>query len=200
MPKKIEMIGLRFNRLLVESEAGVGSKGYEYLCLCDCGNRKVISGSLIRRNKVQSCGCLRSETTAAKNTTHGSVGTPEYESWQGMKSRCTNKNQSSFVNYGGRGISYCKEWESFEKFLEDMGPRPEGKTLDRIDNSLGYSKENCRWATVLEQAGNTRQVVKLTLNGVTMTMTEWAKATGIPYPTIQDRRRRCLSVEAILRK
>jgi hypothetical protein len=135
---------------------------------------------------------------AKKNTTHGLTKNPSYQSWQAMKTRCLNVNQGAYKNYGGRGIEICAEWITFEGFYSDMSDRPEGTSLERKDNNLGYNKENCIWATASEQSKNTRQVVKLTHNGLTMVMKDWARYLGIPYPTIQDRRRRGWPVERIL--
>lgn len=192
------MIGKRFTRLVVLNEDGKNGNGFLYSCQCDCGSVKTISGPLLRDGKVKSCGCLKSERMSAKNTTHGASKSSAYQSWQAMKSRCLNQNQSAFKNYGARGITICDDWLSFETFLKDMGERPKGTTLERKNNALGYSKENCVWATIAEQNKNTRQVVKLTHNGMTLIMRDWANLLGIPYPTIQDRRRRGWPVERIL--
>lgn len=196
MKNKIETIGLRFGRLLVLEESGKGNRGYNYLCQCDCGEKKVINGSVMRKGKVLSCGCLRSETTAAKNFVHGLIHTGAYKSWKAMKTRCTNPSQRAYKTYGALGFD--PSWEVFENFVRDMGERPAGMTLERIDNSKGYSKENCRWATVAEQNRNTRQNKYITHNGKTMCMRDWARETNIPYPTIQDRVRRNLTPEQIL--
>lgn len=192
------MIGKRFTRLVVLNEDGKNGNGFLYSCQCDCGSVKTISGPLLRDGKVKSCGCLKSEQMSAKNTTHGASKSSAYQSWQAMKNRCLNQNQLAFKNYGARGITICDDWLNFETFLKDMGERPKGTTLERKNNALGYSKENCVWATIAEQNKNTRQVVKLTHNGVTLIMRDWANLLGIPYPTIQDRRRRGWPVERIL--
>lgn len=192
------MIGIKYGRLVAVSEVGLGNKGMIYSFKCDCGNYKNISGAQVRSGKASSCGCLRSEMTSKKNTTHGHAGTPEYETWQGMKNRCCNKNAPVYKNYGGRGITLCDKWQTFEGFLEDMGKRPNGCTLERLDNNKGYEKSNCVWATIEQQARNTRQNKFITFNGETLCMTDWAKKTGIPYPTIQDRRRKGLSPSEIL--
>lgn len=188
MPQKIDMIGKRFGRLTATQETGKDGNGYRYLFACDCGKELETSGVLVRSGKTQSCGCLRSEMTAAKNFVHGMVYSGSYKSWQAMKTRCTNQNQEANKRY--LGLGYAPEWEVFENFVRDMGERPHGMTLDRIDNSKGYSKDNCRWATAAQQNRNTKQNVFITHNGKTMCMKDWANETGIPYPTIQDRVKR----------
>ena len=115
-----------------------------------------------------------------------------------MKTRCTNSNTPYYKNYGERGITICECWLYFENFYEDMGDRSEGKTLERIDNSKGYCKENCKWATIKEQNRNTRQVKLLTYQGETLCMREWAEKLSIPYPTLQDRIRRGWDIERAL--
>ena len=198
MAKVKNMVGQKFGRLTAIELLDKGKRGYHYLFACDCGNTKNICGSLVRTGKTLSCGCLRSETTAKKNFVHGLVHTGAYQSWLAMKTRCTNPNQSAYKRYGGRGIGFDPSWKLFENFVADMGERPVGMTLERIDNSKGYCKSNCKWATSAEQSRNTRQNVMITHNGKTMCMTDWAKETGIPYPTIQDRVKRGLVAEQIL--
>ena len=190
MANKKPIIGMKFGRLTALYETGKGSHGYMYLFQCDCGNTKELSASIVRTGKTSSCGCLRSETTSTKNFVHGLVHSRSYQSWQAMKTRCTNKNQDAYKRYGGAGLSFDPSWEFFENFVKDMGERPIGMSLDRIDNNKGYSKENCRWATIAQQNRNTKQNVFITHNGKTMCMKDWSYETGIPYPTIQDRVKR----------
>lgn len=119
-----------------------------------CGNEY---GSAVRR-PAKSCGCLRSRKASdrakMRNTTHGRTDSPTYRSWSAMMQRCYNKRHTYFQHYGGRGIAVCDDWLNFENFYEDMGERPDGTSLDRIDNSKGYSPTNCRWSTRLEQNRN----------------------------------------------
>ena len=198
MPPFKSMIGIRYNRLVAISKVGRGSGGIVYNFQCDCGNQKQLEGRLVRSGKSGSCGCLRSEYMASKNAKHGYAGTPTYETWQAMKNRCCNKNQPVYKNYGARGITICDKWQTFEGFLEDMGERPDGLTIERVDNNKGYSKDNCIWATIEQQNRNTRQNKFITHGGETLCMKDWARKTGIPYPTIQDRRRKGLSPSEIL--
>ena len=109
---------------------------------------------------------------------HGMINTPTYVSWTVMKSRCTDKNVLKYPSYGGRGIAFCTEWEFFINFYNDMGDRPEGKTLDRIDNSKGYCKENCKWSTAKEQANNRRNSSKVSGVGFDIEAIKWKARTS----------------------
>lgn len=147
--KKME--GQTFGRFLVLSVNGSDSAGFLYLCKCSCGAIKTVRGSSLRNGASRSCGCFNREVI----TSHGFSNTPTYSSWVSARSRCRYEKDSSYPRYGGKGIEICDRWyNSFENFLEDMGERPEGKTLDRIDGERGYYPENCRWATLVEQSSN----------------------------------------------
>lgn len=121
---------------------------------CDCGKESVAVISRVKSGSTRSCGCLRDEVAAENSTKHGMRRTETYGSWTAMIARCSNPKNEHFNRYGGRGITVCDRWHDFVCFYEDMGKRPKGKTLDRIDNNLGYFKENCRWATHSEQVRN----------------------------------------------
>lgn len=115
-----------------------------------------------------------------------------------MKDRCLRREHIHYKKYGGRGITVCERWMKFENFLADMGERPAGKTLDRINNDKGYCPENCRWATPKEQSRNTHKNHNLTFNGQTKTITEWAELTGLLKTTIKERLRRGWTIEEVL--
>lgn len=136
------------------------------------------------------------------NVTHGHFSngkpTPTYYSWASMKQRCLNPNQSNYEDYGARGITVCPRWLSFENFLADMGERPEGTTLDRIDFERGYSPDNCRWANDALQARNRRRNRILPFQGKALTMSEWSRHTGIGQRTIQKRLNLGWSIEQTL--
>jgi hypothetical protein len=117
----------------------------------------------------------------------GSVDYDLYTVWTTMKQRCKKKTNKSYSNYGGRGISVCQEWSSFENFKRDMYPRPKGKSLDRIDNDGPYSKENCRWATAKQQANNQRTNVRITIDERTQTLMQWVNELGVPYARVYSR-------------
>lgn len=113
--------------------------------------------------------------------------TRTYRIWHGMKDRCLNKNNARFNRYGGRGITVCERWMDYRNFLADMGERPDGMSIDRIDNTKGYSPENCRWATTKQQSRNKSNNRIITHNGVTMTLADWSEHTGVKYQIIIER-------------
>lgn len=186
---KIDLIGKRFGRLLVisESDKRTKSRGMCWVCKCDCGAIKTVASQHLIRGLVMSCGCYAKEKNREKNTTHGYYGTSTYKSWDKMIQRCTNPNCSGYEYYGGRGITVCEEWMSFDGFLKDMGERPQGTSIDRINPDKGYFKDNCRWATYKVQANNTRRNQHVTYNGETKTIAEWAKEKGLKYDVLYSR-------------
>lgn len=133
-----------------------------------------------------------------KSRKHGMSFTPTYKIWSGMTKRCTNPNYFLYARYGGRGIKVCERWKKFENFLADMGERPEGMSIERMDNDGDYSPENCRWASRVEQANNMSSNRFLEFQGVRHTCAEWARKIGIRYATLQDRLRQGWSVEDTL--
>jgi len=155
-------IGSVFSRLTVIGPPVHGNGG-RWLCRCACGTLKSVHGVNLRRGTVKSCGCLHVEQSAINATKHGHAkntilavgGSRTYHSWASMIQRCYNTKLPAYVRYGGRGITVCESWrESFQAFLDDMGDRPPGTSIDRIDNDARYCKSNCRWATVKQQLLN----------------------------------------------
>lgn len=162
--KELELEGLVFGRLLVLANVGHRSKTGTrmYPCLCECGKEKVIRVADLRNGKTRSCGCLKKDLRKKHNPGfkhgHSAKGnfSATYRSWMSMKYRCDSLHieHKDYKYY--KDVSYCKNWKNFVNFLYDMGERPEGKTLDRIDPYGNYNKKNCRWATATEQQNNRR--------------------------------------------
>lgn len=159
------VVGDRFGRLTVASEHGrTKYGGVLWLCRCDCGKERVAESHNLRRASIRSCGCLQIESAVANqrsaakaNRTHGySNRSPTYRSWEAMKYRCLRPSSSTYYKYGARGVRVCDRWMSFENFLADMGERPNGHSIDRIDPLGNYEPSNCRWATPKQQASNKR--------------------------------------------
>lgn len=186
---KADMVGQRFNRLTVIEEAGRSKdRKILWLCRCDCGAEVTVSGKRLRNGESKSCGCLKAEKVAERNHKHGYAGTRIYKIWQGMWKRCTNPSDRNFHSYGGRGVSVCDRWKSFEAFHADMSASyAEDLTLDRINSDGNYEPANCRWATQTEQQRNRTNNRHITYEGSTKTFAEWCEQLGLPYKPILQR-------------
>lgn len=183
---KIDLSGVRVGRLLVieYSDSDDGRKAWK--CLCDCGNYVEIRGANLRSGKTKSCGCFKREQMAEGiGKKHGMYGSRENKSWSTMLERCTNPNAKSYSDYGGRGITVCERWRSFDNFFADMGPRPPGTTLDRKDNAKGYEPGNCRWSTSAEQQNNRRNSRRYLFQGVQYTSLQLSEITGLGYHALR---------------
>lgn len=153
-PRK-DVIGQRFGKLTVQSGFQDGSR-YRLKCVCDCGNECSPRMDTVLAGNCISCGCMVNAFNRNGATVDGKKQTVEYSTWAGMRSRCNDPKDKAYHRYGGRGIKVCERWNDFINFLSDMGEKPEGHSIERINNDLGYSPENCKWATHIEQSRNKR--------------------------------------------
>lgn len=160
---RVRLTGRRFGRLTPVLPAGKRNGAWDWLCECDCspGTFRPVSTRSLLSGRSRSCGCMQKEQAATRavawgraNRRHGLSGTRTHISWNAMIQRCANPRQTSYEHYGGRGITVAPEWFAFDEFLADMGIRPPGRSLDRINNDGNYEPGNCRWATLSEQALN----------------------------------------------
>lgn len=181
-----DLVGQRFWHLVVLARAP-GKSPVRWLCVCDCGNLHVAAGAYMRQGKIKRCPSC----TVAAKTKHGhaknGARSKLYAVWVSMHQRCENPDAQNYENYGGRGIAVCERWHAFESFLADMGEAPPRTSLDRIDNNLGYSAENCRWADQKTQMANTRHAHLVTIRGETRPISDWAATLGIPLSTLRYR-------------
>lgn len=183
---KIDLAGRKIGRLLVIEYSKSEDGRNAWVCDCDCGNRVEVRGSNLRTGKSMSCGCLKAERMAEGiGKTHGMYGTRVNKSWSTMIERCTNPKSKSYKDYGGRGIYVCERWMSFENFYEDMGDRPTGMSLDRIDNKKGYEPGNCKWSTPKEQQNNRRNSRRYSFDGIEYTSLELSEITGVGYHALR---------------
>lgn len=162
-----------------------------WLFKCDCGNEKISRLYDVKNGKINSCGCLHKRQLAERNKSnskHGYFGTPTYDCWANIIDRCCNPNSSNYNAYGDKGITMCQKWrQSFEEFLKDMGERPEGFSIDRIDVYGNYEPNNCRWANAKTQANNRTNNRKINFNNQNLNLSEWSDITGIKPTTISKR-------------
>ena len=182
-------IGKRYGRLLVTGFSHKVGRLYYYNCLCDCGKEVVKSSTYLFHPQTfphQSCGCWHREVNIKASQTHKMSKTPTYKTWCEIKHRCYNQNCSQYKNYGARGIRMCDRWfYSYENFLEDMGERPEGMSIDRIDVNGNYEPSNCRWADSETQCNNRRNNIYIEYNGETKTLKQWCDIFEMDYLNVK---------------
>lgn len=182
----VDLSGKRFGTITVIKRGENSSSGdARWHGICDCGRPTFSCGYRLVSGKVHSCrGCACKKNA----TTHGATDTKEFYAWSAMIQRCCDPQSESYKDYGARGIKVCKRWRNFEAFIGDMGKAPSKElTLDRIDNDGDYTPENCRWATMREQANNRRNNNIFEFNGQSKTVAQWARAVGLEYHTLRRR-------------
>ncbi len=196
MGKLADMTGQIFENLTVLKFSCIKNSNAHWLCKCGiCGKETEVSRPNLKSGNTVDCGCKRSEKISEAKTTHGLSKTPTWNSWAKMHRRIVmGEDHSSIYSK----ITINTSWDDFEVFLQDMGERPIGKTLDRINNTKGYFKENCRWATQAEQNRNRSTNVMLNFNGKTMCAIDWASHLCIHRDTIRRRIKKGLPIDKIL--
>lgn len=195
-------VGDVFGRLVVlgsEERAPPDNRGYRAYRVrvrCQCGVEFSVRESSLKGGNTTSCGCARREALRKSpgNYRHGQAIAGRYSgaygSWRGLRSRCEDTNNPAYPRYGGRGIQVCDRWKRFESFFEDMGPRPQGTSIDRIDVNGNYEPDNCRWADNFTQAQNTRTTIRVDLFGEHMALAKAARALGITPSSLYEWRTR----------
>jgi hypothetical protein len=180
-----DLTGKTFGSLLVvERSTNTKHGSARWLCECHCGVRSIVQANNLKSGNTTRC----IQCQARARNTHGMSRTKIYQCWQDMWARCRNPNDTSYENYGGRGIKVCERWETFENFLADMGSTyTNGLELDRVDNDVDYKPENCRWVTHSQNNRNKRNNYLVTYEGETCTMAEWSDRLGIKRNTLEAR-------------
>jgi hypothetical protein len=193
------LIGKTFGRLTVVSVARQGRRLMAH-CRCECGAERDVRAEQLPSGKSKSCGCLSRELSAERGhqyATHGHSNTRVYTVWRGMMTRCYNDKHDTYQKYGARGIRVCDRWKTFENFLADMGEKPAGMTIERINNDGNYELGNCRWATPAEQARNRRSSRFITYKGASLTIAEWAERMGVKVHVLDNRLRRSWPLDRV---
>lgn len=192
------LAGLRFGSLVVSHRVPkeeTTDRRTVWECLCDCGGSKVACSQHLTKGHTTHCGCELPSSVLPEHPNPRK--SPEYRTWVAMRQRCTNPNNKNYNLYGERGIKVCRRWWSFKSFIADMGRRPEGHTLDRIDGNGGYNKNNCRWATPTTQNNNSSNCRFIEHKGEVLTLTKWAIKLGISTPTLHERLRKWTKERAL---
>ena len=188
--KVIPMTGRTFGRLTVVGLYDIRDNQRRYMCKCVCGNETVVYGSNLRGGTTKSCSCLTKEPYIRGRMTHGLKNNRSYNTWVAMIARCSDARNADYRDYGGRGIKVCNRWrDSVIAFVEDMGERPRGMSIDRIDNNGDYTPTNCRWGTAGEQSRNKRNTITVMYGGESKCLKDWAldKRSVVKYTTLYAR-------------
>lgn len=188
--KMIDMTGQKRGRLTVVERVDNNSQGQtQWRCICECGNECITTGVYLRNGHTKSCGCLCADMLRDLRTTHGESTSRIYRIWRDILRRCEDPRRRGYADYGGRGITICDEWKTYETFRDWSlaNGYAEDLSVDRIDNNKGYCPENCQWTNDITQANNKRNNVVIAIDDKTLTMAQWSRETGIPYSALQHR-------------
>ena len=191
MTQPVDVVGKKFGRYLVIAKSNKRTKAMKQMvfCKCDCGIEKEVIVGNLRNGLSKSCGCLKSERTSEPMKKHGLSKNTMYMRYRQMIKRCYDEASKEYKNYGNRGIKVCERWlESIENYIDDMGNPPfKDASIDRVNNNLGYSKENCKWATKKEQSENRRTTTMVNINGENLCLSDWSKKLGLNKKAVADR-------------
>lgn len=193
MPKANILNGQTFHRLKVIERCGIAKNGkIKWLCKCECGSTTVAIGTDLKNGNTKSCGCYKNQLIRDRSLIHGQSRKRIHNIWWAVYSRCCDVNSSGYHIYGAVGKTLCEPWKEFINFYEWSinNGYSEKLTIDRKDNSKGYSPDNCRWISMKDQQRNRTNNRYLTINGSTKLLCEWAEETGISYATILSRIKR----------
>ena len=195
-----DLINIRFSKLLVKERSSNLKDGTAtWLCICDCGNQRIIAGTSLRAGRNKSCGCASPLFTTERMKTHGKSRDRIYSIWVGMLIRCSEKSKGKTrKNYFLRGIKVCDKWKNFKSFYEDMGEPSLNYSIERINNNGNYEPGNCKWATSKEQGNNTSANKKIEFNGQIKNISQWAELLNIKPNTLTYRLKRGWSIERAL--
>ncbi len=186
---KDNLTGRQFGRLLVTAFQPSDGRN-KWGCKCSCGKTVIVARQSLINGATRSCGCLNDETRTKHGGCKGGKLSATYRTWDSMIQRCTNANSEGYKYYGSRCITVPERWLKYENFLKDMGERPQGKSIERIDNNKGYGPDNCKWASRMEQVNNRRNTIHITIGGETRTAAQWADIRGmerkVVYARIKD--------------
>lgn len=199
--KRIDLTGQLFGDLKVVGFSRPGPSGSFWNCECSCGSTKEVRSKHLRDGKVASCGCKKGGWThgfTSKSSRDEQSLKETYRSWVGMRQRCLQEKHRFYRFYGGRGITFSAEWDDFPTFLQDMGVKPKGTTLGRIDNDGMYCKENCRWESKIQQERNKSTTRWVEYNGVRRSLSEWCELYGLPFHVVHYRLKSGWGVERAL--
>jgi len=205
MPPLVDLTGKVFGRLTVvdlNTDRSTSKRKF-WNCICDCGRPKIAGGDNLKNGKTSSCGCLFKEIhpiTQAKRRKFAPEEKAFRHIWRLMIRRCHNPRDNMYHHYGARDIKVCERWHDYYNFKSDMFPRPDGMTLERINNEEGYCPENCRWASQLDQCNNRRNSNRQTINGTTKTVSEWCRHYGISSSAVYQRLGRGWDIKSALTK
>ena len=189
---RLNLNGRRFGKLTVTERIETKKGQSRFNCFCDCGNTTIVIGSDLNSGNTTSCGCIKKVTGYTSNLIHGgSAGdmAGSYRSWSSMKQRCNNPNSRGWNEYGAKGVTVCKHWLTYENFYADMGDRPNGYSLERIDVFKGYSPENCKWIPLSDQQKNKRNTVRYQYGDEVLIQADLARRLSLHSSSLLEMRR-----------